>query len=785
MHDTHDIISLTDYNAFGKPVRSVRDVGGIEAETHYVYDDNLNLIAITDDNGNTMQYTYNERNQRTQIQYADGTTVSYTYTPLGSVDTRTNQASEIVDFDYDALGRISSKVAPGLSQSFTYTANSRLSTAQQQASGHTTNVAFDYDPLGSVKEHVQTVDDLSWTTSYSYDYTGGTATTTYPSGTQVVKSLDTVSRLSQVQQDGMPVAGYSYNMTAGTITQIHGNGLSTLVETDPLKRVTRLSLAVADYRYGYDNVGNRTYMQRTHKSGAPTDVYRYDKLYQLTQVWYGADTTEPGGITAYDALHAYTLDPVGNRLEVENDGVSVSYLPNDGQKLTNPMHRYEQVEGQVLGYDLKGNLLEDGKNSYTYDVQNRQISMIGLDSTAEYVYDALGRRMAKVVDGVFTYYVYNTFYQVLEERDAGNQLLARYTYGAGIDEPLTMERGGSTYTYHRDVLGSITEVTNTSGSLVERYEYDVYGTASIFDSSGTPLTASAIGNPYLFTARRYDPESSNYYYRARMYSPVLGRFLQMDPLGYVDGMNLYAYVSNNPITYVDPMGLKGLEYQFNEETCMLNVIMIWDITFTDYAKKGPWTDIQQENWKRDAERILEEYFRHTGYRCYPNRIFCRCPGGVDVVFDLRFYEKQEKRWYEFWKKNPLPLPFHIYEIEVDYDDLPEYRARAGAAKRNGVIVGGSGSLFRSDILPEDKGGPEPQIPVVHETGHMLGLQHPGQHFPAHLRPRSGSHADYAADPGSLMGEGMQLRIQDFHQAFCKHIKTGDAKCDPWCPIPPP
>ncbi|MCP4401561.1 MAG: RHS repeat-associated core domain-containing protein [bacterium] len=77
----------------------------------------------------------------------------------------------------------------------------------------------------------------------------------------------------------------------------------------------------------------------------------------------------------------------------------------------------------------------------------------------------------------------------------------------------------------------------------------------MFDSNNTPLTASAIENPYLFTGRRYDPESGNYYYRARIYSPELGRFLQTDPLGYVDGLNLYAYVGNNPASWVDPLGL--------------------------------------------------------------------------------------------------------------------------------------------------------------------------------------------------------------------------------------
>lgn len=151
------------------------------------------------------------------------------------------------------------------------------------------------------------------------------------------------------------------------------------------------------------------------------------------------------------------------------------------------------------------------------------------------MYDALDHRVAKIVDNIVTYYVYNAGYQVIEERNAANVLAARYTYGAGIDEVLTMERGGVRYTYHRDALGSITEITDQSGNLVERYEYDVYGAPQFFDSNGTPLTASAIGNPFLFTGRQNDPESGNYDYRARIYSPALRRFMQTDPLGYVDG----------------------------------------------------------------------------------------------------------------------------------------------------------------------------------------------------------------------------------------------------------
>jgi RHS repeat-associated protein len=295
-------------------------------------------------------------------------------------------------------------------------------------------------------------------------------------------------------------------------------------------------------------------MQRGHESGTPADVYEYDGLYQLTRVWYDTDATEPPAITSRDAVANYNLDVVYNRLRVSFDGSSENYLPNNGLRLTNSMNRYDQVGARALSYDPKGNLLSDGTNTYTYDDENRQITMTGPSGTAEYIYDALGRRVARTVGGATTYFVYNTAFQVIEERDAGDALAARYTYGAGIDEVLTMERGGATYTYHHDALGSVTEATDGAGALVERYTYDVYGEPSMFDGTGTPLAASAISNPYLFTGRRHDPESANYYYRARMYSPELGRFLQMDPLGYVDGMNAYAYTNNSPVSRVDPSG---------------------------------------------------------------------------------------------------------------------------------------------------------------------------------------------------------------------------------------
>lgn len=155
-----------------------------------------------------------------------------------------------------------------------------------------------------------------------------------------------------------------------------------------------------------------------------------------------------------------------------------------------------------------------------------------------------------------TFYVISPEWRDIEEYAEG-ALARNYTYGNWIDEVLTMDRivQADRFYNHANTLGSIVALTDGSGHPAEHYSYDVYGQPSYFDGDGNSISQSAIGNIYLFTGRRMDEETSLYYYRARYYDCVKGRFIQRDPLWYVDGLNVYSYVGARPTQQTDPLGL--------------------------------------------------------------------------------------------------------------------------------------------------------------------------------------------------------------------------------------
>ena len=178
----------------------------------------------------------------------------------------------------------------------------------------------------------------------------------------------------------------------------------------------------------------------------------------------------------------------------------------------------------------------------------------------------------------------------------------KFIYGPGLDEPIMMTVTGDSnetvYYYHADHLGSVIGLTNDAGAWTEKYAYTLYG---------KPAAPSTVGNPYMYTGRRFDTETGLYYYRARYYDSNLRRFLQPDPIGYLGGLNLYTYVRNSPVNFVDPLGLEAMilpgpvplpiippktEAQIVADEQLVNGIWNW---MTTHYNEDNWV-VQGWNW---------------------------------------------------------------------------------------------------------------------------------------------------------------------------------------------
>ncbi len=173
-----------------------------------------------------------------------------------------------------------------------------------------------------------------------------------------------------------------------------------------------------------------------------------------------------------------------------------------------------------------------------------------------------------------------------------------YIHGPGIDNSVAMitfydDELVGLYFYHTDALGSVIAMTSVNGVVEEKYRYSPFGRTTIYDRSGSEIARSAIGNPYMFTARRLDEESGLYYYRARMNKPEIGRFLQTDPLGYIDTINPYAYCANNPLNRIDPWGLNWLKFHDNQN------LKSWDNFFDAMGQAF------QHNWGGGGKEFVE------------------------------------------------------------------------------------------------------------------------------------------------------------------------------------
>jgi RHS repeat-associated protein len=504
-----DRITRNSYNAASQ-LLSVTEAYGTSvarAERTLTYASNGLIQTVRDAKNNLTTYEYDGFDRLSKTRYPvttsganSSSTLDYEqlgYDPAGRVISQRRRDGQMIYYGYDRLGRQTSKNRPNAAWwetdiSYGYDLLGRMTSASD-SNGHI--YSFGYDALGR-----RLTEASNWygTMTSAYDLAGRRTALTYPDGFYVNYDVLVTGEVSRVRENGATsgvgvLAAYDYDNLGRRVSMARGNGTATSLAFDPVSRLSGLTQDLA---------------------GSAQDVnttFTYNPASQIT------------GTTRSNGSYAFT----------QNVNVNRGYAVNG-------LNQYNSAGTVSLSYDGRGNLTNSGGNAYGYTVDNQLATSPG----SNYAYDPLGRLFHE--SAANSAMLYDGSNMVLERDASSGAIRRRYVFGSGTDDPIVWYEGTGVSDrrwLHADERGSIVAITNGSGAVIAINSYDEYG-----------IPASTNQGRFQYTGQMWLPDLGMYSYKARIYSPTLGRFLQTDPIGYADGVNWYNYVSSDPLNRSDPQG---------------------------------------------------------------------------------------------------------------------------------------------------------------------------------------------------------------------------------------
>jgi RHS repeat-associated protein len=525
------------YNAVGQLVQTRDPAGRV---TRYSWCACGSPESITDPMGRTTTWRYDPRGRVTAKTYPDGSTVTYEYdSSTGLVKTKRDEQGQLTLYSY-------------------YADNNIKEVSYRDTVVPTPSVLFTYD---HEYNRVRTIQDGAGLTERSY----------YPIGIVPTLGAGALQSIS----GPLPNSAVSYAYDAlGRIVSRSINGVGEAWTYDALNRIVAATNALGMFRYSYvdvtrriaslaypngqtnlfayyGNAGDRRLQSVSHLKPNGTPLSRlgmaYDSVGRITS-WTNEWDSIPARVWEfqYDAAgqvatalrkqgaatlssYNYSYDPAGNRREATLNGTTSRFDYN------------------ALNQLVSSQPAPPAPSGYEWDGAQRLTAIVSGGRRTEFSYDALGRRV-RVVEKTNGVVLSDTRYlwagkQVLQARDAsGSVVLKRFfPHGEVIHGP-----ANTNLFYFRDHLRSVREVTDAAGNLKSRFDYDPYGQRTVL-SAGTEPSFAFAGQ---FRHSASDLNLTLY----RAYDPRLGRWLSRDPLGEAVGLNLYAYVENDPVNFVDPDG---------------------------------------------------------------------------------------------------------------------------------------------------------------------------------------------------------------------------------------